>query len=168
MNKPRQTNWNNEKGFTLVELMVAMVIISILASVAISKFNEIKTRTYDTNAQVSLRSIYQACQDYWTFNSSSNACSLTSVSDNGFGYSSSPDVDITIDDTANNTESDFVATARHASSPNIFVIDHFGTVSKLTVDVAMEEDDDNNGGGCSEQAKVDPKKLGKNTKGCKS
>ena len=166
MSKARQTHLKNEQGFTLVELMVALVIIGILAGVAISNFNSAKVRAYDVSAQASLNYLYKACKDYWSYNSSLNACLVSTVSNPEYGYTPPADVDITIDAGANNTEYDFVATARHTSSSHAYVVDHLGIVSQ-TFDVAVDEGDGNNGGGCSTQAKKDPKKLGKGSKGCK-
>jgi len=166
MSKVRQINLKNEKGFTLVELMVALVIISILASVAISNFSSTKVRAYDATAQANLRSFFQACKDYWTFNSSSNACTTATVSNTEYGYTPSGDIEISIDGDGNNTEYDFVATARHSSSTHAFAIDHRGVVSQISIEA--EEDDGNNGGGCSDEAKKDPKNLKKKAKGgCK-
>lgn len=156
-----------KRGFTLFELMVALIIIGILAGIAISSFTSIKSRAYDTTAQASLRSIFQACKDYWTLNSSNNSCLLSTVSNSEHGYTPSPDVEITIDSSANNTEYEFVATARHLSSSNAFAIDFSGTVSQVALQIE-EGDEDDNGQGCSKQAKKDPKKLGKAAKGgCK-
>ena len=166
MNKKRQKNLNNEKGFTLVELMVALVIIAILSGVAISSFTAIKSRSYDSVAQSSLRSVFKACKDYWTFGSSDNACLLSTISNGEHGYNPTPDVEITIDSDTNNTEYDFVATARHTSSTNAFEMDFSGTVSQITFDIA--EGDGGSGKGCSTQAKNDPKQLKKKAKGgCK-
>jgi len=155
-------NLNNEKGFTLLEVTIAAAVIGILATVAVPSFNAYKIRAYDTNAQGSLRSVFTACKDFWTVNSSMNACMLTTVSTTEYGFTPSTDVEISIDSNANNTEYEFYATASHTSSPNVFEIDFTGTVSKInTVDEV-----ENNGNGCSEEAQNDdPLDLGQNAKG---
>lgn len=140
---------NNQKGFTLIELLVTIAIIGVLAAVAVPQYTAYKTRAYDTNAQTNLRSIFTACKDYWTFNSSMSPCVLDTVSDKGFGFTPSDTVEITISSNEKNTEYDFYATASHTSSENVFAIDFRGVVSKT------------GGGGCSEQAEIDPKKLKK-------
>ncbi len=73
---------NNKKGFTLLELLIAIAIISIVAVVAIPQFTKFKTRAYDADAQSNLRNVLTACRGYWTFNSSDNPCLLTTVSHN--------------------------------------------------------------------------------------
>ena len=164
MNKQRHTHTNNDKGFTLVELMVAMVIIGILSGIAISSFSSIKMRSYDSAAQASLKNVFQMCKDYWTFGSSDNACLLSTLANGDSGYTPPADIVITIDPNANNTEYDFVATARHTSSTHAFEMDFSGIVSQVAFEVA----EGGEGNGCSDQAQQDPKNLKKKAKGgCK-
>lgn len=167
MSKEHQSKLSNQKGFTLVELMVAMVIIGILAGIAVSSFSSIKTRTYDAKVQASLHSLFQACKDYWTLNSSNSSCLLSTVSNSEYGFTLPPDIEITIDSNANNTEYEFIAQARHLSSTNAFVIDFSGSVSQAALQ--FDEDNGSNDRGCSKEAKENPKDLGKDNKGgCKN
>ena len=146
-----------QEGFTLIELVMATAIIGILAAVAIPAFKAHKIRAYDTNTQANLRSVFTACKDFWTFNSSNSPCLLNTISNTGHGFTPSTTVEVTIDSESNNTEYDFVATASHTSSSNIFVVDDRGVVSNAS--------EGNNGRGCSGQAGEDPHSLGKNAKG---
>ncbi len=159
-------NLNNKKGFTLIELLITLFIISIVVAVAVPQFSQYKNRAYDAATQGVLRSVFTACQDFWTFNSSNNSCLLTTVSNTEHGFIPSASVEVTIDSNANNTEYDFIATAHHISSSNLFVIDFTGAVSNASGgDDEDDGNDDNNGNGCSEQAQNNPKNLGKNAKG---
>ncbi len=135
---------NNKKGFTLFELLITIAIISIVAVIAIPQYGTFKTRAYDADAQSNLRSIFTACKDFWTFNTSISPCLITNVANTEFGFVPSDAVVITIESNANNTEYDFYATASHTSSPAIFVIDYRGAVIHA------------HAWGCSEVAKSDP------------
>ena len=127
----RRERMKLQEGFTLIELLVALVIIGILASVAISQFSQFKNRANDTATQGVLHSVFTACKDYWSVNSSNSPCLLTTVSNTEHGFIPSADVEVTIDSNANNTEYDFIATASHISSPNAFAIDFTGVVNKF-------------------------------------
>jgi type IV pilus assembly protein PilA len=70
-------NAKNEKGFTLIELMIVIAIIGILAAIAIPQFSAYRTRSYNSAAQADLRNATTAQEAYFVDNS--RYCSLTST-----------------------------------------------------------------------------------------
>lgn len=69
-----QRNQNNrsalEKGFTLVELIVVVVIIGILSAIAVPAFNASADKAKQKEATTLLASYVKAAQAYYTENSS--------------------------------------------------------------------------------------------------
>ena len=79
-----------EVGFTLIELLVVITIISVLATIAISAYQNYKIRAFDTAARADLRNAITALDAYVVendtypantsellasgFNSSDNVC----------------------------------------------------------------------------------------------
>ena len=58
----------DEKGFTLIELMIVIAIIGILAAIAIPQFSAYRTRSYNSAAQADLRNAATAQEAYYVDN----------------------------------------------------------------------------------------------------
>ncbi|MDX8398128.1 MAG: type II secretion system protein [Mariprofundaceae bacterium] len=57
---------NNDRGFTLIEIMVVVGIIGILASIAVPLFNQYRTKAYDASAKVQVHNIVLTEQAYFS------------------------------------------------------------------------------------------------------
>lgn len=60
----------NNKGFTLVELMVVIAILGILAAMAIPKFNEATATSKDAKLKADLRTVDGVIMQYYAVNNS--------------------------------------------------------------------------------------------------
>ncbi|MEX0907449.1 MAG: prepilin-type N-terminal cleavage/methylation domain-containing protein [Gemmatimonadota bacterium] len=60
-------NLPKREGFTLIELLIVIVIISILATIAISAFWRIKNRGFEASLQSDLRNLAIQQEQYFEF-----------------------------------------------------------------------------------------------------
>lgn len=72
--------WAKQKGFTIVELLIVIVVIGILAAIVIVAFNGIQARARDSSKESSVKSLMKAIELYNAENGSYPA--LAGCSDN--------------------------------------------------------------------------------------
>lgn len=59
---------STQKGFTLVELLIVVVVIGILAAIAIPKFQNTKGKGYAATIKSDIRNLTSMQEDYFYFN----------------------------------------------------------------------------------------------------
>jgi len=118
----------NEKGLTLIELLIAIAIIGILAAIAIPQFNQYKLRMYNNDTKANLHNIYLACRAYWADNLGSDSCIIDIVKNEPYGFNASKNVVVVITP-GKDIKNNFEAKAKHSSSNRTYTIDESDNIS---------------------------------------
>jgi len=106
----RKLRGSNEKGFTLIELMIVIAIIGILAAIAIPNFVSYRQRSYNSSAQSDVKNAMTTQEAYFVDNAIYGN-SLTKLT--GAGFKQSSNVSFYVNTTASATG--YTMTALHTS-----------------------------------------------------
>ena len=107
----------DEKGFTLIELMIVIAIIGILAAIAIPQFSAYRERAFDSAAQSDLRNAATAQEAFFV----DNQAYTQTTGSGGLNLTTSDGVTVTVTAVATSPDS-YTMTASHDSSTRVYTL----------------------------------------------
>jgi type IV pilus assembly protein PilA len=115
----------SQRGFTIMELLFIVLILSLLAAIAIPQFVAYRTRAYNASANVAVKSAYQATQAFFSVSPGGTvSVSLLSV----YGYNANVSIILTLGGAGKIVN--FTLQAIHSGGSSTFTIDERGDITR--------------------------------------
>jgi type IV pilus assembly protein PilA len=121
----RYNKKSSQRGFTIIELIYVVLILSLLAAIAIPQFVAYRTMAYTAATNVAVKNAYTATQSFFSVSPGGTvSVSLLSV----YGYNANQNIILTLGGAGNILN--FTLQAVHGGGGSTFTIDQVGDVTR--------------------------------------
>jgi type IV pilus assembly protein PilA len=122
---PRYNSKRSQRGFSMMELLFIVLILSLLAAIAIPQFVAYRTRAYNASANIAVKIAYTATQAFFS-TSPGGTVSVALLST--YGYNANPNIILTLGGPGKIVN--FTLQANHSGGSSTFTIDQKGDITR--------------------------------------